>query len=80
MLCWSSQLEIPYIQGQRNPSKTPFPTEMLRGLKQSFDAPGPKDPTETETELCLSISCGGIGQQWVTTGKEALDAEDLGMA
>ena len=21
-------------------------------------APGPRDPTETETELCLSVSCG----------------------
>ena len=23
-----------------------------------------RDPTEAETELCLSISCGGTGQQW----------------
>ena len=32
---------------------------MLRGLKQTLCAPGPRDPTETETELCLSVSCGG---------------------
>ena len=43
-------------------------------------APGPRDPTETETELCLSISCGGTGQQWTATGTGALDAADLGMA
>ena len=43
-------------------------------------APGPRDPTEAETELCLSISCGGTGQQWTATGTRALDAADLGMA
>ena len=26
-------------------------------------APGPRDPTETEPELCLGVSCGGTGQQ-----------------
>ena len=35
-------------------------------------------PTETEPELCLSVSCGGMGQQWPATG--ALGAADLGMA
>ena len=35
-------------------------------------------PTETEPELCLSVSCGGTGQQWPATG--ALGAADLGMA
>ena len=57
---------------------------MLRGLKQTLCAPGPRDPRprdpETETELCLSISCGGTGQQWTATGTRALDAADLGMA
>ena len=42
--------------------------------------PGPKGPTETETELCLSVSCGGMGQRWTTTGAGALHAADLGMA
>ena len=51
---------------------------MLRGLKQTLCAPGPRDPTETETELCLSISCGDVGQQWTAAG--ALGAADLGMA
>ena len=35
---------------------------------------------KTETELCLSISCGGMGQQCSATGTGALGAADLGMA
>ena len=27
-----------------------------------------QDPTETETELCLSVSCKGTGQQWPSAG------------
>ena len=30
---------------------------MLRGLKQTLCTQGPRDPTETETELCLSVDC-----------------------
>ena len=41
---------------------------------------GPGDPTETETKLCLSASCGGTGQQWTATGAGALGAVDVGMA
>ena len=52
---------------------------MLRGLKQILCTPGPRDSTETETELCLSVSCGGTGQQWTLAGTEALGAADLGM-
>ena len=51
---------------------------MLSGLKQTLCAPGPRNPTETETELCLSIFCGG--QQWTATEAGALGAADLGMA
>ena len=51
---------------------------MLRGLKQTLCTPGPRVPTETETELCLSISCGGTGQQWTATETGALGAADLG--
>ena len=52
---------------------------MLRGLKQILCTPGPMDHTETETEMCWSISCGGMGQQWTATGAGALSAADLGM-
>ena len=50
---------------------------MLRGLKQALCAPGPRDHTETETELCLSISCGGTSRQWSAAGTGALG---VGMA
>ena len=53
---------------------------MFGGLKQTLCTPGPRDPTETETELCLSVSCGGTGQQWPVVGAGALGAVDLGMA
>ena len=55
---------------------------MLGGLKQTLYAPGPRDPTESETEpeLCLSISCRCTGQQWPAAGAGALGAVDLGMA
>ena len=53
---------------------------MLRGLKQTLCAPGPRDPTETEPELCSSVSCGGVGQKWPATGAGALGAADLGTA
>ena len=36
-------------------------------------------PSESETELCLSVSCGGAGQQWSAVGTGALGAADLGM-
>ena len=53
---------------------------MLGVLKQTLCAPGSRDPTETEQELCLSVSCGGTGQQWPAAGAGTLDAADLGMA
>ena len=37
-------------------------------------------PTETETELCLTVSCGGTGQQWTAARAGALRVVDLGMA
>ena len=67
---WSNCEEIPHIQGERrSPSKTvggaklhlesnPYLSETLRGLNQTLCAPGPRDPTEIETKLCLSVSCG----------------------
>ena len=41
-----------------------------------------QDPetTESEPELCLSVSCEGMGQQWPAAGAEALGPADLGMA
>ena len=48
------------------------------GLIKTFCAPG--DPTETEPDWALSVSCGGTGQQWPVIRAEALGASDLSMA
>ena len=55
---------------------------MLGGLTQILYATGPRDTTgtKTEPELCLSVFCGGTGQQWPATGAGAQGAADLGMA
>ena len=42
--------------------------------------PEPRHPTETEPELCLSVSYRGTGQQWTATGTGALDTADLDVA
>ena len=53
--------------------------ETFRGLKQTLCTPGPRDPTETVPELCLSVSCRATGQQWPAAGAGALGAADLGL-
>ena len=53
---------------------------MLNGLKHTLCAPEPRDSTDTGTELCLNVSCGGTGQQWATAVAEVLGAADLGIA
>ena len=54
-------------------------TRDSQGLKQTLCAPEPRDPTETETELCFECLLWGTGQQWTAAGVRALDAVDLGM-
>ena len=49
-------------------------------MKQTLCAPGPRDPTETEPEVCMNVSCEGMGQQWPAAGVGALGAVDLAMA
>ena len=51
----------------------------LRGLKPCAYQ-DPETSTETEPELCLSVSCEIMGQQWPASGAGALGAADLGMA
>ena len=53
---------------------------MLGGLKQTSCTPRPRDPTETEPELCLSVSYRGTGQQWPAAWAGALGAPDVGVA
>ena len=47
--------------------------------KKTLCSPGSRDLTESEPDLCLSVSCGGVGQKWTATGTGALDTEDLGI-
>ena len=53
----------------------PLPTRDAQRAETNLCAPGPRDPTETEPELCLSVSCKGMGQQWPVAGAGALGAE-----
>ena len=41
---------------------------------------GPRDHTETEAELCLSVFCGGTGQLWTAARTWAVGVVDLGIA
>ena len=50
---------------------------MLGVLKQTLCVPGPREPTETEPELCLYVSCRVMGQQQTAAGAGALGAVDL---
>ena len=52
----------------------------LEGSNKLCCISGPNDPTETEPELCLSVSCGGMGQEWPASEAGALGTADLGMA
>ena len=52
----------------------------LEGSKKTLCTAVLRNPTETEPELCLSVSCGGmVGQQWPATGAGALGAGTLVM-
>ena len=84
--------KIPHIQEQRrSPSETlggekshlesnPIPARDAQRAQTNLVPLGPRDPTETEPELCLSVSCRGMGQQWPPTEAGALGAVDLGIA
>ena len=52
--------------------------QTLAGHKQSLVHNRTQRLTETESELCLSVSCEGAGQDWPASG--VLGAANLGMA
>ena len=56
------------------------PLPITDTLKQILCALGPREPTETEQELSLSVSCGSMNQQWPASGAGALGAADPGVA
>ena len=53
--------------------------QTLGGHKQNLVHTRTQRSIETETELCLSVSCRGTGQQWPSAGAGALGAANLGM-
>ena len=52
----------------------------LEDLNNTLGAAGSRDPTETDPDLPLSISCRGMGQQWPSTGAGALGTAVLCVA
>ena len=80
-LCWEDSGI--WKRRERLPTPVFWPRDfhgLYRGLRHTLCVPGPRDPTETETELCLSVSCRGTGQHWTAAEVGALDAVDLDMA
>ena len=74
--------EKPQQDGRKGKSAFRIKSHTHQGRSESSNktlcAPGPRDPTETEPDLPLSVSYGGMGQQWPVTGTGALAAADLG--
>ena len=87
----SHQKKIFHVQGQRgSPRKTvgevkshlessSIPTRDTQRAQTNLVCTRTQRPQETETVLCLSVSCGGTGQQGPATRAGALGAVDQGM-
>ena len=58
----------------------PIPTRDAQRAQINLVSTRTQDPTETEPELCFSVSCRGTDQQWLAAGAGALGAADLGVA
>ena len=92
MWCWSNFKEKSHVQGQRRShsnmvggvkfclESNPRSTRDSQRAQNTLCAPEPRDPTKIETELCFSVSCGGMDQQWIAAAVGALGALDLGGA
>ena len=88
----SHQKQIPCIQGQRRSHRkmvggaksrlesNPIPARDAQRAQTNLVCTKIQRRHETEPELCLSVSCRGMGQQWTTAGAGALDAIDVGVA
>ena len=84
----STKKDTPHKRQRKSPNKTigggknhiynqsPHPPETLGGLKQNFV----HNRTQGPAFECLSVPCGGTGQQWPAAGTGTLDAKDLGGA
>jgi len=52
----------------------------LEGSNKTLGSPGDATESAPDLPLSMSVSCGGMDQQWPAAGAEALDAADLGIA
>ena len=59
---------------------SPIATRDAQRALTNLCTSGPRDPSETEPELCLSVFCKDMDQQWPAAGAGALGAVNLGMA
>ena len=50
----------------------PIPARDAQRAQSNLVCTRTQTPPQTETELCLSISCGGTGQQWSAAETGAL--------
>ena len=50
----------------------PIPTRDAQRAQTNLACTRTQGPTETETELCVNISCGGTCWQWSAAGTEVL--------
>ena len=68
------------VEGAKSCLESNIPARDIQRAQTNLVCTRIQRPTETETELCLSVSCGGTGQPWTAAGAGALGAVDLGMA
>ena len=90
--CWiPPKTDIPYPKAKEKPQedsrrgKITFTIKPHTRQRRSEGSNKPSahqgsETPENEPELRVSISCGGMGQQWPATGAGALGAADLGVA
>ena len=58
----------------------PIPTRDAQRAQKKPCAHQDLETPQRLSQLCLSVSCRGMGQQWTAAGAGALGATDLGMA
>ena len=76
-------LEKPQEDGRRGKITFRIKPHTRQRHSEGSNKPSAHQDSETpenELELCLSVSCGVMGQQWTAAGAGALGAADLRMA
>ena len=68
------------VGGAKSRLESNIPARDIQRAQTNLVCTRTQRPTETGTELCLSVSCGGMGQQWTAAGAGAQGAAGVGMA